>query len=84
MAGGGLADKHDLYFEARIGDFQSFKSAFRGQLLAPEDTGYDGLLLYARDAAFDVIRHFRDFIRTAPDELTAYVALLHGPDGAPS
>ena len=42
-----------------------------------------GLLLYPRDAAVDVIRHFRDFIAAAPDELTAYVALLHGPDGAP-
>ena len=42
-----------------------------------------GLLLYPRDAAVDVIRHFRDFIAAAPDELTAYAALLHGPDGAP-
>ena len=42
-----------------------------------------GLLLYPRDDAVDVIRHFRDFIAAAPDELTAYAALLHGPDGAP-
>jgi len=42
-----------------------------------------GLLLYPRADAVDVIRHFRDFITTAPDELTAYTALLHGPDGAP-
>src|SRR5262249_47260938 len=34
-------------------------------------------------AAVDVIRNFRDFIETAPDELTAYAALLHGPDGSP-
>jgi len=39
--------------------------------------------LYPRDAAFDVIRHFRDYIATAPDELTAYAVLLHAPDGAP-
>ena len=31
----------------------------------------------------DVIRHFRDFMQSAPDELTAYVALLCGPDGSP-
>ncbi len=31
----------------------------------------------------DVIRHYRDFMETAPDELTAYVGLLHGPDGSP-
>jgi hypothetical protein len=42
-----------------------------------------GLLLYPRGVAFDVIRHFRDFMASAPDELTAYVALLHGPDGSP-
>ena len=34
-------------------------------------------------AAIEVIRHFRDFIESAPDELTAYAALLHGPDGTP-
>ncbi|MGH9810259.1 MAG: FAD-binding oxidoreductase, partial [Terriglobia bacterium] len=42
-----------------------------------------GLVLYPRPAAVDVIRHFRDFMATAPDELTAYAALLHGPDGSP-
>ncbi len=42
-----------------------------------------GLLLYPRKAAVDVIRHFRDYIESAPDELTAYAALLHGPDGSP-
>jgi hypothetical protein len=42
-----------------------------------------GLLLYPRAVAVDVIRHFRDYMASAPDELTAYVALLHGPDGSP-
>ena len=42
-----------------------------------------GLVLYPRPAAFDVIRNFRDYMKTAPDELTAYVALLHAPDGTP-
>ena len=45
----------------------------------PVHTVLGGLLLYPRDAAFDVIRHFRDFIESAPDELTAYAALLHAP-----
>jgi hypothetical protein len=31
----------------------------------------------------DVIRFFRDYIEAAPDELTAYAALLHAPDGTP-
>jgi FAD/FMN-containing dehydrogenase len=42
-----------------------------------------GLLLYPRAMAIDVIRHFRDYMASAPDELTAYAALLHGPDGSP-
>lgn len=49
----------------------------------PVSTVLGGLLLYPRGAAVDVIRHFRDFMVSARDELTAYVALLHGPDGSP-
>jgi FAD/FMN-containing dehydrogenase len=49
----------------------------------PVHTVLGGLLLYPRDAAVDVLRNFRDFIPTAPDELTSYVALIHGPDGSP-
>jgi len=41
-----------------------------------------GLLLYPRAKGVEVIRHFRDFMASAPDELTAYAALLHGPDGS--
>jgi FAD/FMN-containing dehydrogenase len=49
----------------------------------PVHTVLGGLLLYPRDAAVDVIGHFRDHMESAPDEVTAYAALLHGPDGAP-
>jgi FAD/FMN-containing dehydrogenase len=42
-----------------------------------------GLLLYPRSMGVDVIRNFRDYMASAPDELTAYAALLHGPDGSP-
>src|SRR6185503_11884355 len=49
----------------------------------PVHTVLGGLLLYPRAAAVDVIRFFRDYIEAAPDELTAYAALLHGPDGTP-
>lgn len=41
-----------------------------------------GLLLYPRAKGVEVIRHFHDFMASAPDELTAYAALLHGPDGS--
>ena len=49
----------------------------------PVHTVLGGLLLYPRDVAVDVIRHFRNYIESAPEELTAYAALLHAPDGAP-
>jgi hypothetical protein len=49
----------------------------------PVHTVLGGLLLYPRNVAVDVIRHFRDFMQSAPDELTAYAALIHGPDGTP-
>src|SRR5579862_5452777 len=39
----------------------------------PVQTILGGLLLYPRAMAVDVIRHFRDYIASAPDELTAYV-----------
>ena len=49
----------------------------------PLATVLGGLLLYPRAMAMDVIRNFRDYMTSAPDELTAYAALLHGPDGSP-
>jgi FAD/FMN-containing dehydrogenase len=49
----------------------------------PVHTVVGGLVLYPRQAALDVIRNFRDYMPTAPDELTAYAALLHAPDGTP-
>jgi FAD binding domain/Berberine and berberine like len=49
----------------------------------PVHTVLGGLLLYPRDMAYDVMRHLRDYIAQAPDEVTAYAALLHSPDGTP-
>ncbi len=43
-----------------------------------------GLIIHARDQAGAVIRHYRDFMTSAPDELTAYAGLLCTPDGAPA
>lgn len=40
-----------------------------------------GLLVYPRAMAYDVLRNFRDFMKTAPDELTVYAAMLTMPDG---
>lgn len=49
----------------------------------PVSTVLGGLIVYPRDRARDVIRHYRDFMTSAPEELTAYVGLITGPDGQP-
>jgi hypothetical protein len=49
----------------------------------PVSTVLGGLLVHPRSAALEVLRFFRDFMQSAPDELTAYAALLHTPDGTP-
>ena len=49
----------------------------------PVHTVIGGLLLYPRHAASDLLRNFRDCMRAAPDELTAYAALLSASDGTP-
>jgi len=43
-----------------------------------------GPILYTRDQAGDVLRHYRAFMTTAPEELTAYAGLISTPDGAPA
>jgi FAD/FMN-containing dehydrogenase len=42
------------------------------------DSVHGGVLLYPRASAFDLLRQYRDITMTAPDELTAYAALLVG------
>ncbi len=42
-----------------------------------------GLVIHPRSAARDVLRFHRDFITSAPEELTSYAALLTLPDGTP-
>jgi FAD/FMN-containing dehydrogenase len=77
------SEHEDLFWALRggggnFGVVTSFE--FRAHLV---HTVLGGLLVYPREAAINVIRHFRDFMQSAPDELTAYAALLHGPDGSP-
>jgi hypothetical protein len=50
----------------------------------PVSTVLGGLVLYPRDRAVELFRFYRDFTQSAPEELTAYIALLHTPDGIPA
>jgi FAD/FMN-containing dehydrogenase len=49
----------------------------------PVHTVVGGMVVYPRAAAVDVLRNFRDYLESAPDEVTAYAAFLHTPDGTP-
>jgi FAD/FMN-containing dehydrogenase len=42
-----------------------------------------GLLVWPRAMAGDVLRAYRDFTQTAPEDACAYAALATSPDGAP-
>ena len=76
-------DNDDLFWALRGGGGNfGVVTSFEFQA-HPVATILGGLLLHPRAMATDVIRHFRDYMASAPDELTAYVALLHGPDGSP-
>lgn len=78
------ASENDDLFWALRGGGGNFGVATEFEFQAhPVSTVLGGLLLYPREAAVDVIRNFRDYMESAPDEVTAYAALLHGPDGSP-
>jgi FAD/FMN-containing dehydrogenase len=42
------------------------------------DAVHGGVMLYPRPSAWDLLRQYRDITQRAPDELTAYAALLVG------
>lgn len=46
--------------------------------LHPLEQVHGGLMLYPRSRAVELLRRYRDVTRNAPDELTAYAALLVG------
>lgn len=53
-------------------------------LLRPVETVLGGMILFPRERAGEVLRFYRDFVPSAPEELTAYAGLLCAPDGTPA
>lgn len=51
--------------------------------LHPVSTVLGGMIIYPLERATEVIRFYRDFMRSAPEELTMYTALMTSPEGAP-
>lgn len=79
------ADEHEDLFWALRGGGGNFGvvTSFEYQL-HPVSTVLGGLILYPRAHAPEVLQFYRDFTQSAPEELTAYAALLHTPDGIPA
>ena len=77
-------ENEDLYWALRggggnFGVVTSFE--FRAH---PVSTVLGGLIIYPRDRAVEVLRFFRAFTQSAPEELTAYAAFIYTPDGVPA
>lgn len=76
-------DEHqDLFWALRggggnFGVVTSFE--YRLQSVGPMVTG--GVILYPYERAADVLRFYRDASAAAPDDVTLFGGLLHGPDG---
>ncbi len=51
--------------------------------LHPVSRVFGGMILHPRQDAKKVVQFYREFMKTAPNELTMYAALLHAPDGMP-
>jgi hypothetical protein len=79
-----VSENEDLFWALRggggnFGIVTSFE--FR---VHPVSTVLGGLVMYPRDRAVEVLQFYRDFTQSAPEELTAYAALVHTPDGIPA
>ena len=79
------AEEHpDLFWALRGGGGNfGIVTSFRFQA-HPIATVLGGLIAHPRDQAGEVLRHYRDFMATAPEELTAYAGLVTTPDGIPA
>lgn len=75
-------ENEDLYWAIRGGGGNFGIVTALEFRLHPLESVEGGVLLYPRASAFDLFRQYRDITLTAPDELTAYAALLTG-HGAP-
>jgi hypothetical protein len=76
-------DHPDLFWALRGGGGTfGIVTSFEFQL-RPVKTLLGGLILFPRERAVEVLRFYRDFVSSAPEELTAYAVLMCAPDGTP-
>ncbi|UFH53214.1 FAD-binding oxidoreductase [Spirosoma sp. KNUC1025] len=74
----------DLFWAVRGGGGNfGIVTSFEYQLHPVGPTVVGGMILYPQNQAKDVLRFYRDFARSTPDELMVFAALLNTPDGMP-
>jgi FAD/FMN-containing dehydrogenase len=74
----------DLFWAVRGGGGNvGVVTSFEYRLHPVGPTVLGGLLIWPRPMALDVLRLYRDFTRTAPENASAYAALGTSPDGVP-
>ena len=78
------ADEHPDLFWAVRGGGGNFGVAtwFEYELYPVGPTVTGGLVAHPFAGARDVLRFYRDFTASLPDELTAFAGVLHAPDGS--
>ena len=78
------ADEHpDLFWAVRGGGGNFGVATWLEYALYPVGpTVTGGLVAHPFAAARDVLRFYRDFTASLPDELTAFAGVLHAPDGS--
>jgi FAD/FMN-containing dehydrogenase len=74
----------DLFWAIRGGGGNfGIVTKFEFQLHPVAPTIMAGMILYPMDQAKQVMQHYRDYTRKAPDELMAYSGFIVTPDGLP-
>jgi FAD/FMN-containing dehydrogenase len=76
-------DDADLFWALRGGGGNFGVVTAAEYRLHPVTQVLGGLVLFPLDQARDVLRFYRDFCRSLPDEAEAYAALLTAPQGMP-
>jgi FAD binding domain/Berberine and berberine like len=78
------ADEHpDLFWALRGGGGNFGVVTSFEYRLHPVSQVLGGLVIHPRDRATDLLKFYRSLTASAPDELAAYAALMHTPDGHP-
>lgn len=76
-------ENSDLFWALRGGGGNfGVAASFEYQLHQVGPTIIGGLVAHSFDNARDVLRFYRDFVTTLPDELSVFAGLLHAPDGS--